>query len=159
MLHLRELGLLDTNTLTANAIPLGKMLDQWKVSERRQRLRTRLHEVDSVDPDTVIFDPSSAAKAGMTRTLIFPKGNLAPDGSVVKATTIDPSMLKDNVFDFRGQARVFYSEASAIAAIKGQGSKQVEAGNVLVLAGCGPSGTGMEAVSYTHLTLPTIYSV
>jgi len=144
MLHLRELGLLDTNTLTANAIPLGKMLDQWKVSERRQRLRTRLHEVDSVDPDTVIFDPSSAAKAGMTRTLIFPKGNLAPDGSVVKATTIDPSMLKDNVFDFRGQARVFYSEASAIAAIKGQGSKQVEAGNVLVLAGCGPSGTGME---------------
>ena len=144
MLHLRELGLLDTNTLTANAIPLGKMLDQWKVSERRQRLRTRLHEVDSVDPATVIFDPSSAAKAGMTRTLIFPKGNLAPDGSVVKATTIDPSMLKDNVFDFRGQARVFYSEASAIAAIKGQGSKQVEAGNVLVLAGCGPSGTGME---------------
>ena len=144
MLHLRELGLLDTNTLTANAIPLGKMLDQWKVSERRQRLRTRLHEVDSVDPDAVIFDPSSAAKAGMTRTLIFPKGNLAPDGSVVKATTIDPSMLKDNVFDFRGQARVFYSEASAIAAIKGQGSKQVEAGNVLVLAGCGPSGTGME---------------
>ena len=123
MLHLRELGLLDTNTLTANAIPLGKMLDQWKVSERRQRLRTRLHEVDSVDPDTVIFDPSSAAKAGMTRTLIFPKGNLAPDGSVVKATTIDPSMLKDNVFDFRGQARVFYSEASAIAAIKGQGSQ------------------------------------
>ena len=36
------------------------------------------------------------------------------------------------------------SEAAAIKAIKGQGSKSVEAGNVLVLAGCGPSGTGME---------------
>ena len=144
MLHLRELGLLDTTALTANAIPLNEMLDQWKDSERRQRLRTRLRDEDGVDPDTVIFDPSSAAKAGMTGTLVFPKGNLSPDGSVVKATTIDPSMLKDNVFDFRGQARVFHSESAAIAAIKGQGSKQVEAGNVLVLAGCGPSGTGME---------------
>ncbi len=144
MLHLRELGLLNTNTLTANAIPLDEMLNQWEVSERRRRLRARLHEEDGVDPDTVIFNPSSAVEAGMTGTLVFPKGNLSPDGSVVKATTIDPSMLKDNVFDFRGQARVFYSESAAIAAIKGQGSKKVEAGNVIVLAGCGPSGTGME---------------
>ena len=144
MLHLRDLGLLDTNTLTASGITMDEMLDQWKVSERRRRLRERLRDEDGVDPDTVIFDPASAAKAGMTGTLVFPKGNLSPDGSVVKATSIDPSMLKDNVFDFRGQARVFQSESDAIAAIKGQGGKQVEAGNVLVLAGCGPSGTGME---------------
>jgi putative YjhG/YagF family dehydratase len=144
MLHLRELGLLNTNTLTATVLPLNEMLEQWKVSERRQRLRKRLQDEDGVDPNTVIFNPSAAAEAGMTGTLVFPKGNLSPDGSVVKATTIDPTMLKDNVFDFRGQARVFYSESDAIAAIKGQGSKKVEAGNVLVLAGCGPSGTGME---------------
>jgi putative YjhG/YagF family dehydratase len=144
MLHLRDLGLLDTNTLTASGTTVDEMLDQWKVSERRRRLRERLRDEDGVDPDTVIFDPASAAKAGMTGTLVFPKGNLSPDGSVVKATSIDPSMLKDNVFDFRGQARVFQSESDAIAAIKGQGGKQVEAGNVLVLAGCGPSGTGME---------------
>ena len=144
MLHLRDLGLLDTTALTANALTLDEMLDQWKVSERRQRLRERLREQDGVDPDTVIFDPSSAVKAGMTGTLVFPKGNISPDGSVVKATTIDPSMLKDNVFEFCGQARVFHCESAAIDAIKGQGSKQVEAGNVLVLAGCGPSGTGME---------------
>jgi dihydroxyacid dehydratase/phosphogluconate dehydratase len=144
MLHLRELGLLDTTALTASAIGLNEMLDQWKDSPRRRKLRDRLYDKDGVDPDTVIFDPSSAAKAGMAGTLVFPKGNLAPDGAVVKATTIDPSMLRNNVFDFRGQARVFYSESDAIAAIKAQGDKQVAAGDVVVLAGCGPSGTGME---------------
>ena len=144
MLHLRALNLIDTSVLTAQGKPLDEMLNAWKTSERRARLRDRLTAIDGVDPDTVIFSPDKAVAAGMTGTLVFPTGNLAPAGSVVKATTIDPSMLKDNVFHFRGQARIFHSEKSAIEAIKGQGSKAIEAGNVVVLAGCGPSGTGME---------------
>ncbi len=144
MLHLREIGLLDITALTAQAITIDEMLDQWKISDRRQRLRDRLNTLDGVDPDTVIFDRASAIAAGISGTLVFPTGNITPDGSVVKATTIDPSMLKDNVFHFRGQARVFHSEADAINAIKGRGRKKVEPGNILVLAGCGPSGTGME---------------
>jgi putative YjhG/YagF family dehydratase len=144
-LHLRELGLLDTSVMTAIGCTLDESLDAWKVSERRKQLRQRLFDADDVDPETVIFSPESAREQGLTGTLVFPTGNLAPEGSVVKATTIDPSLLdNDQVFKFRGRAKVFASERAAIAAIKGQGDRRVEPGEVIVLAGCGPSGTGME---------------
>lgn len=144
MLHLRELGLLDTTALTATGRPLGAVLDQWRASERRKRLRDVLHEQDGVDPDEVIFSPAAAKRAGLSGTLAFPIGNLAPDGSVVKATSIDPSLVQDGIYRHVGKARVFTSEAAAMAAIKGRGEKSVTAGDVIVLAGCGPSGTGME---------------
>ena len=54
-------------------------------------------------------------------------------------------MLNENqVFKFGGSARVFGSERDAIAAIKGQTDSPVQPGEVIVLAGCGPMGTGME---------------
>ncbi len=144
-LHLRELGLLEGSAMTAVGLPLDEVLDQWKAGDRRKRLRDRLMEADNVDPDTVIFSPEAAKAKGLTGTLAFPKGNLALDGSVVKATTIDPSLLDENrVFKFVGPARVFASETAAIAAIKGQTDSPVKPGEVIVLAGCGPMGTGME---------------
>jgi putative YjhG/YagF family dehydratase len=146
-LHLRELGLIDGSAQTAIGLPLDEVLDQWKVSDRRQRLRDRLFSADGVDPDEVIFSPEAAKAKGLTGTMVFPTGNLAPDGSVVKATTIDPSLLDDQrVFKFQGPARVFASERVAISAIKGQSDSvaPVKPGDVIVLAGCGPAGTGME---------------
>src|SRR5579862_3784623 len=75
-------------------------------------------------------------------TLVFPRGNLAPEGSVVKATAIDPSVVDaDGVYRKEGPARVFVNEKDAMAAIK-QG--RIKAGDVLVLTGIGPRGTGME---------------
>jgi dihydroxyacid dehydratase/phosphogluconate dehydratase len=71
-------------------------------------------------------------------------GNLAPDGSVVKATAIDPSVVEGDVYHHRGPARVFTSEAAAVAAIKGLTQPPVKAGDVVVMAGLGPHGTGME---------------
>lgn len=144
MLHLRELGLLKLDTLTAIGETLGTVLDQWATCERRRCLRERLTEQDSVDPDDVIRSPEAAQASGMTGTLAFPIGNLAPEGSVVKATTIDPSLIADGMYCHRGPARVFTTEPSAIAAIKGQGDRDVKPGDVLVLTGCGPAGTGME---------------
>jgi dihydroxyacid dehydratase/phosphogluconate dehydratase len=74
--------------------------------------------------------------------LVFPRGNLAPEGSVVKAAAIDPSLFDENgVFRHEGPARVFVNEKDAMAAIK-QG--RIQAGDVLVLTGVGPMGTGME---------------
>lgn len=144
MLHLRELGLLRLEALTATGEPLEKVLDTWAGSERRRRLRERLYSEDGVDPDEVIRSSAAARASGMTGTLAFPTGNLAPEGSVVKATTIDPGLMKSGVYRHRGPARVFTSEPAAIAAIKGHGDRQLQAGDVLVLAGCGPAGTGME---------------
>jgi putative YjhG/YagF family dehydratase len=144
MLHLRELGLLDASALTATGEPLGKILDAWIDTPRRLRLRETLRQRDAVDPDDVILPPRRAELAGLRGTLAFLTGNLAPEGSVVKATTIDPALLDDGAYRHLGPARVFTSEAAAMLAIKGQGAKPLEPGDVLVLAGCGPAGTGME---------------
>jgi xylonate dehydratase len=144
MLHLRELGLLDCDALTATAKPLGEILDTWQHSKRRFRLRAVLKDRDGVDPDTVIYSPTKAEQHGLNRTLVFPTGNVAPDGSVIKATSIDPTLLNNGVYEFVGNARVFTSEASAIQTIKGQAVKPVAKGEVIVLTGCGPAGTGME---------------
>jgi len=144
MLHLRDMGLLATDALTVTGEKLGAVLDWWKESRRRAAARARLRAADGVDPDAVIMGPDAARKAGLARTVVFPAGNLAPEGSVVKATAIDPSAVgADDVYRHRGPARVFTSEKEAIAAIKGQGAP-VKAGDVVVLIGAGPLGTGME---------------
>jgi putative YjhG/YagF family dehydratase len=145
MLHLRRLGLLHLDCLTALGRPLGDVLDEWEQSERRRRFRDRLLELDGVDPAAVILDPDGARRAGMTGTLAFPVGNLAPQGSVVKSTAIDPGVLDaDGVYRMRGRVRMFTTEAAAVAAVKSSGPEAVASGDVIVLAGCGPMGTGME---------------
>jgi putative YjhG/YagF family dehydratase len=142
MLHLRRLGLLDTDVLTVTGKNLGENLDWWEKSERRRRFRELLREQDGVDADEVIFPPDKAREHGLTSTLVFPRGNLAPEGSVVKATAIDPSVIgADGVYRKEGPARVFVNEKDAMAAIK---EGRIQAGDVIVLAGIGPMGTGME---------------
>jgi putative YjhG/YagF family dehydratase len=142
MLHLRKLKLLDTKALTVTGRTLGENLDWWEKSERRARFRKLLRELDGIDPDEVIFSPERAKKHGLAKTLVFPRGNLAPEGSVCKATAIDPSVVSpDGIYRKEGPARVFVREKDAMAAIK-QG--EIKAGDILVLAGIGPLGTGME---------------
>jgi dihydroxyacid dehydratase/phosphogluconate dehydratase len=128
--------------LTATGRTLGENLDVWHASERRAKFRALLRELDGVDPDDVILPPARAKERGLTGTMIFPVGNLAPEGSVVKATSIDSSVVgADGVYRHEGGARVFASEAAAIAAIRGG---KIQSGDVLVIAGIGPMGTGME---------------
>ena len=145
MLQLRELGLLDCSALTVAGASLGEQLDWWRDSERRAALRNQLRERDGIDPNDVILSPTAARRSGMTSTVVFPVGNLAPQGSVVKATAIDPDLVDGNeVYHHCGPARVFTSERAAIAAIKGQTDRPVRPGDVLVVIGVGPTGTGME---------------
>jgi len=147
MLHLRELGLLNLGALTVAGVTLGEALCWWEQSPRRQALRNRLRQEDGVDPDDVIFSPDRAKQLGVTSTVCFPRGNLAPNGSVIKSTAIDPRVLDpDGVFRKTGPARVFCRETDAIAAIKGQSGRPIRPGDVLVLMGRGPLGSGMEEV-------------
>ncbi|HET7219319.1 MAG TPA: YjhG/YagF family D-xylonate dehydratase [Vicinamibacterales bacterium] len=142
MLHLRRAGLLDTSVLTAAGTTLEEQLNAWESSDRRRRLRQQLLDRDGVNPDDVILSPESAAARGMTSTVCFPTGNLAPDGAVIKSTSIDPSVIdSDGVYRFTGPARVFVSEPAAMAAIK---DGRVQPGDVMVLACRGPLGAGME---------------
>ena len=142
MLHLHALGLLDTSVLTATGRSLGENLDAWEKSERRHRFRALLTERDGVAPDSVIMSPEQGRARGLTGTLVFPTGNLAPQGSVIKATAISPDVIEaDGIYRHTGPARVFTSEAAAIAALR---EGRIQAGDVMVVAGIGPLGTGME---------------
>jgi putative YjhG/YagF family dehydratase len=141
MLHLRRLGLLDTSVMTASGDTLDVQLDAWESSDRRPRLRAQLQK-EGVNPDDVIVAPEHARGRGLTSTVCFPHGNLAPDGSVIKSTAIDPSVVgADGVYRLTGPAKVFLSEPAAMAAIK---TNQISAGDVLVLISRGPMGAGME---------------
>ena len=142
MLHLRRAGLLNTRVLTVEGVSLGERLDAWENSQRRRVLRSRLKEHEGIDPEDVILSPDAAKARGLSSTVCFPHGNLAPDGSVVKSTAIDPSVIgQDGVYRMTGPAKVFVSEAQAMQAIK---SGKIAAGNVVVLTGRGPMGSGME---------------
>ncbi|HET9856074.1 MAG TPA: YjhG/YagF family D-xylonate dehydratase [Methylomirabilota bacterium] len=147
MLHLRRRGLLDETCLTVTGEALGRALDWWEASERRTALRELLRRQDGVDPDDVIMDPERARGRGLTSTVTFPRGNLAPEGAVIKSTAIDPSVVdSDGVYRKTGPARVYTTERAAIAAIKSTGPERIKPGDVLVLICRGPLGAGMEEI-------------
>ena len=144
MLHLREAGLLDTSVKTVSGESLDASLDWWKQSNRRQALRRELQTRDGIDPDDVIMSPARAAQKGLTSTICFPVGNLAPEGSVIKSTAIDSSLVDESeVYRHLGPAKVFVTEEAAIKAIK---SGDVARGDVLVLICGGPAGAGMQEI-------------
>lgn len=144
MLHLRRAGLLDTSVRTVTGESLDESLNWWEQSERRTALRKMLHTLDGVDADDVILSPDRARERGLTATVCFPIGNLAPEGSVIKSTSIDPSLIdENNQYHHIGPARVFLTEEAAIAAIK-QG--RIGKGDVIVLICGGPAGAGMQEI-------------
>ncbi|AKA71588.1 YjhG/YagF family D-xylonate dehydratase [Clostridium scatologenes] len=143
MLHLRKLGLLHEDVLTVTGETLGNNLDWWEKSQARTECRKRLLEIDGINPDEIIMNPTQAKNRGLTSTVTFPIGNIAPEGSVVKSTAIDPSVIDDDgIFRHTGKAKVFTSEKAAIKALKDGG--KIKAGDIMIVMGGGPMGTGME---------------
>jgi dihydroxyacid dehydratase/phosphogluconate dehydratase len=90
------------------------------------------------------MDPDRAKARGLKPTLCFPVGNIAVEGSVIKSTAIDPSLVDaSGIFRVTGPARVFVSESAAIQALK---KDDIKAGDILVLICGGPSGAGMQEI-------------
>ncbi|RSL33961.1 YjhG/YagF family D-xylonate dehydratase [Salibacterium salarium] len=142
MLRIRHLNLLDETVQTVTGETLGEVLDWWETSDRRQQMKKRLLEEDGVNPDDVIMTQEKAAERGLTSTVTFPVGNIAPDGAVIKSTSIDPSVLDENgIYRHRGAVKVFTTEKEAIGAIKDGTIKERD---IMVVIGRGPLGTGME---------------
>jgi putative YjhG/YagF family dehydratase len=154
MLHLREAGILQLDALTVSGKTVGENLEWWEKSERRQRLREKLTQLDGIDPDNVIMSPEIAASRGLTSTVTFPGGTLTPDGSVIKSTAIDSSLIDDEgIYLHEGPARVFASEPEAIAAVKSKGDDRINEGDVIVLIGYGPIGCGMPETAQLTIAL------
>jgi len=145
MWHLRELGIARCDAKTVTGMTWHQILDSWEKSDRRNALREMLRERDGVDADEVIIPPQKAKAMGLTSTVCFPKGNICPDGSVIKSTAIDPSVIDaDGIYRKTGPARVFTTEKEAVAAAKGQHERPLQPGDIVILIGRGPMGTGME---------------
>lgn len=149
MLHLRDAGMLHLDCLTATGMTLGENLEWWEKSDRRMRFREALTKLDGINADEVIVEPSRQFGS----TLIFPRGNLAPQGSVVKSSAIDPSLWKDDVYETIGRARVFVTEDSAIEAVKSTGPDGIRSGDVIVLLCRGPIGAGMPETAQITIAL------
>ncbi len=111
--ELTKLNLLDTTVMTVTGKTLGENIS------------------DAENKDTSVIrtaeNPYSA-----TGGIAVLRGNLAPDGSVVKRSAVDPKMLVHE-----GPARVFDSEEQANAAISGG---KINAGDVVVIRYEGPKG-------------------
>ncbi|EFY07015.1 YjhG/YagF family D-xylonate dehydratase [Succinatimonas hippei] len=142
MLKLRRLNILHEDVMTVTGMTLGENLDCFEDSERRYALKRHLKEEDGVDADDVIMDIDKANSRGLTSTITFPKGNIAPEGAVIKSTAIDKSVIgQDGVYRAKGAIKVFVSEEDAIKAIK---DGAIVKGDIMCVIGGGPLGTGME---------------
>ncbi len=106
-------SLINPNIKTVSGLTVGQLLEQAKIKDR--------NVIRSVK------EPYSA-----TGGLAILRGNLAPDGAVVKRAAVAPEMLKHT-----GPARVFDGEEAAIAAIM---AGQIKPGDVVVIRYEGPKG-------------------
>ena len=142
MLHLRRLGLLHLDALTVTGKTLGENLEWWEHSDRRQQMMQRLEDADGIAANDVIMNPEKAKERGLKPTVTFPIGNIAPEGSIIKSTSIDPSRIdEDGIYYHKSKIKVFTSEKKAIEAIRQGG---IVKGDIMAVTGCGPMGTGME---------------
>ena len=113
MKELTKKGLLDTSVLTVT----GKTMAE------------NLEAVVNRDPEVIRPIENPYSTSGGIAVL---KGNLAPDGCVVKQSAVAPEMMAHE-----GPARVFNSEEEAIAAIY---AGKIKAGDVVVIRYEGPKG-------------------
>jgi dihydroxy-acid dehydratase len=111
--QLAEIGLLDTSVMTCTGKTLGE----------------NIQNAVNRDPQVIRTVDNAYSKTGGIAVL---RGNLAPDGCVVKRSAVAAEMLVHE-----GPAKVFNSEEEAIAAIY---AGKIEKGDVVVIRYEGPAG-------------------
>jgi len=129
--------LLDLDALTITGKTMGENLDDVLKDGFFERGEQYLANY-SLDRTDVI---RRAADAKSTGSIAVLKGNLAPEGAVVKYTAVAPEMMQHC-----GPARVFNSEEQAYDAVL---KDQIEPGCVVVIRYEGPRGSGMPEMLMT----------
>jgi dihydroxy-acid dehydratase len=161
--QLDNAGLINRDLPTVHAATLGEALDRWDISRTTsQNVREFFLAAPGGVPTQVAFSQNRRwdeldldREKGVIRSAQHPfskdgglavlKGNIAPDGCVVKTAGVDESILK-----FTGPARVFESQDASVKAIL---ANEIVAGDVVVIRYEGPKGgPGMQEMLY-----PTSY--
>ena len=149
--ELRRAGLLDDTTSTVYSPTLAQALDDWDIrggktlDEAVELFHAAPGGVRTTTPFSTANRWSSLdtdAAGGCIRDLAHAytvegglcvlRGNLAPDGAVLKTAGID-----EDLWHFEGPARVVESQEDAVQVIL---SKTIQAGEVLVVRYEGPAG-------------------
>ncbi|MEW6616365.1 MAG: dihydroxy-acid dehydratase [Thermodesulfobacteriota bacterium] len=105
------------------------LIDQYIMTVTCKNLRENLNGVEIIDKNVIRPIDNPYHKEGGIAIL---RGNLAPDGAVVKQSAVAPEMLKS-----QGKARVFDSEEEAVESIL---AKKIKPGDVVVIRYEGPKG-------------------
>jgi dihydroxy-acid dehydratase len=128
---------LDLNAMTVTGRPLGENLENLWKEGFFDRCLNHL-KTFNIAAEEIIRRPEYATKRGSIAVL---KGNLAPDGAVVKYAAVAPSMLVH-----KGPAAVFNSEEDAQTAII---AGRINPGDVVIIRYEGPKGSGMPEMYMT----------
>ncbi|MFC0283090.1 dihydroxy-acid dehydratase [Camelimonas abortus] len=161
--QLEEAGLIHTDTPTVHAPTLGDAINRWSIDRTSsEEVRAFYRAAPGGVPTQEAFSQNARwdeldldRQNGVIRSVKHPfskdgglavlKGNIAPDGCIVKTAGVDESILT-----FSGPAVVYESQDDAVAGILG---KKVKAGDVVVIRYEGPrGGPGMQEMLY-----PTSY--
>ena len=141
----RELQeMLDLSVMTVTGRPLEKNLERLEKEGFFRRGEGFLANY-GLKREDVIFPRAKSKGYGSIAVL---KGNMAPEGAVIKYAAVPPHMLTHE-----GPARVFDKEEEALDAIMGG---RIEAGSVVVLRYEGPRGSGMPEILACTEALVTI---
>ena len=153
-------GLIHRGTATVHSPTLGDALDRWDLMKTDEKDVHRFYAAAPGGiPGTTAFDqnsfyeegPDTDRENGCIRTvenaytkeggLAVLRGNLAIDGCIVKAAGVD-----EELWSFRGPARVFESQDATVAAIL---SDKIRPGDVIIVRYEGPrGGPGMQEMLY-----------
>ena len=119
MLHLRRLGAARHRALTVSGQTLESSSTRGNSPNAARRCARVLRERDGIDPDDVIMVAGGRASARSDADGVFPDGNLAPEGAVIKSTAIDPKAWSaPTASTARGPGEGVPHRTAAIAAIK-----------------------------------------
>ena len=134
-LELRDMLHLDVMTVTGKT--LGENLEDLEKENFFQRNLGYLHNY-GLEREQVIFPVEKAREKGSVAIL---RGNLAPDGAVIKY-----SACTEDMRERKGPARVFNCEEDAYQAVV---DKKVAPGDMLIIRYEGPRGSGMPEMLMT----------
>mgnify|MGYP001815349113 FL=1 len=135
--------ILDLDVMTVTGHTLGENLDRLKTEGFFQRCEGYLANY-RLKREEVIHRVDDNKGFGSIAVL---KGNIAPEGAVVKFSAVGPDMLTHE-----GPARVFDREEAALAAVM---NGRIDPGSVIVLRYEGPRGSGMPEMLATTEALVT----